>query len=1175
MSKKSSPASRPQTKSPTQTKSSNPNGKENVINGAANAAAAANSALQYTATKIQVVVRLRPINEREKTHGTLPVVTASSQDKTVTVVRGTGRWQARSSYAFDNVFSAFTTQEEVFDATLRPILKDVMLGFESTVFAYGQTGTGKTHTMEGELSSPELHGVIPRSAKSIFQTLSRPEYKSHTVTASCLEIYNEELCDLFADEEQRKQTQVVIMEGKDGICCRGQVQMEVQSADDVLDLMTKAQQFRKIGETKMNKNSSRSHCIFTLQVNANKFLNDGNTLEVHGKLHLVDLAGSECAKSASGRGVAVKRERERSNINRSLLTLGRVILMLKEQSDNSKKSSNVRIPYRDSKLTRLLQKSLGGKCKTLVIATLSPSVVSIEESVSTLNYAQSANGIVNKPIATSYLSINTKGGGPPCSITDPSGGEGGQSLEHWYEMECRLQYMETQVQEAQAALARNHMVQQEITDRAEKAEKALGFMEEKYAESALEVKTLKTEVAMERDQKEEIKCVLKETQLELKKTSVILDATQVNEVTLTNEGNALLKIVQESLEDGDLLHQNLLDTREADVQRRMATRKFHSATVSVLEDIMTTLNELNNKEEAHCNAMLDSADKENKINHTSLDLSLELVTDINSRVKDLTSTIKAYAQDENGLMPLLSKMTEDVQNSVHQSNGFLKDGEEVLSSSILSAHKQLEHHSSNLKQMDLEYTQLTDKLLTTLNSNAMESRNKIIEMVTSVNDSLSNVRDANLETRTALETVISKLDTNCTEAATHMEMVSKSHSVTLNNAIETFTDGMKHVGDMKVELNNQVKYISDEGNGHLETINMQKSMLSLQHDSIVKAREEQQVMKNQFLATVLDGVRNLVNKQMDLISDKQQEHLTTFKEGTESILEQNTAIGSCADNIIKKVNVVNQSLSMHIEEVDRNDSDMKLIAEGAKVAFIDVCDTSKRQQGTIKTYTSQGNRHMHDLSTQAEMVSSVCEAIHKEKDIVVTSLNKLAEEEKRGVSGLTDASNDQAAYTYNTLVASVSANLEDMEKPRKEVIANVTSKLDCAISTVTEGRAQVEIVTAKQCAVVDQLKSDVESKSSDHNTQLAQRCRTEFDACKDSIIQKAHGHLEVSANDLSSSVTFTSSTKNSINSFAKTTMEYEEEVPHVTGRKSFPYSTDLSATPSADIIVQRMGVSAT
>ena len=154
------------------------------------------------------------------------------------------------------------------------------------------------------------------------------------------------------------------------------------------------------------------------------------------------------------------------NINRSLLSLGRVISCLKEQSE--KKNSSMRIPYRDSKLTRILQESLGGRCKTVIIATLSPSITAIEESVSTLNYAQSANGIVNKPVSTSYLSV---GGGSTLSINAEGGSNTNASLEYWHEMECRLEYMKGQVEEAQGALARKHLQQQEIEERAAAAEK--------------------------------------------------------------------------------------------------------------------------------------------------------------------------------------------------------------------------------------------------------------------------------------------------------------------------------------------------------------------------------------------------------------------------------------------------------------------------------------------------------------------------------------------------------------------------------------------------------------------------------------------------------------------------------------------------------------------------------
>ena len=314
-----------------------------------------------TATSsVQVVVRVRPLNEREKKHGTLPVVSASTSDKTVTVIKGTGSRQIKSSYKFDNVFTSFSTQEDVFEATLRPIIRDVLMGYESTVFAYGQTGTGKTHTMEGDLSEADQHGVIPRSAAAIFDALKKnPEYISSTVYCSLLEIYNEELSDLLGvdngngnnnsnNNNKRGTTKLAIMEGENGPFCRGLSESKVTSASDLLTLMQIAHQQRQTGETDMNKESSRSHCIFTLRVEAKRQLVDGSILEVGGKLHCVDLAGSECAKSCGNAGRhQAARERERMNINRSLLTLGRVVKLLKQKSEQNGSSSNsVRIPYR-------------------------------------------------------------------------------------------------------------------------------------------------------------------------------------------------------------------------------------------------------------------------------------------------------------------------------------------------------------------------------------------------------------------------------------------------------------------------------------------------------------------------------------------------------------------------------------------------------------------------------------------------------------------------------------------------------------------------------------------------------------------------------------------------------------------------------------------------------------
>ena len=165
--------------------------------------------------------------------------------------------------------------------------------------------------MEGSLSDPEMYGIIPRSAESIFEAVSKPEYENVNVTCSYLEIYNEELGDLLAEEHGNveevsitsfsspsKKKRLEILEGHDGPFCRGLTSVRVETAKDVLDLMMKAQQYRKVGETKMNRHSSRSHCLFTIKVQCKKILKDGGHIDFCGKLNLVDLAGSECAKSA-------------------------------------------------------------------------------------------------------------------------------------------------------------------------------------------------------------------------------------------------------------------------------------------------------------------------------------------------------------------------------------------------------------------------------------------------------------------------------------------------------------------------------------------------------------------------------------------------------------------------------------------------------------------------------------------------------------------------------------------------------------------------------------------------------------------------------------------------------------------------------------------------------------
>ncbi|XP_028775847.1 kinesin-like protein KIN-5D [Neltuma alba] len=346
---------------------------------------------------VQVLVRCRPLSEDEMRLRTPVVISCNEGRREVSAVQNIANKQIDRTFAFDKVFGPASQQKELYDQAVSPIVYEVLEGYNCTIFAYGQTGTGKTYTMEGGARKkngefPNDAGVIPRAVKQIFDILEA-QSAEYNMKVTFLELYNEEITDLLAPEETSKfvddksKKPIALMEdGKGGVFVRGLEEEIVCTANEIYKILEKGSAKRRTAETLLNKQSSRSHSIFSITIHIKECTPEGEEMIKCGKLNLVDLAGSE---NISRSGAREGRAREAGEINKSLLTLGRVINALVEHSGH--------VPYRDSKLTRLLRDSLGGKTKTCIIATISPSIHCLEETLSTLDYAHRAKNIKNKP----------------------------------------------------------------------------------------------------------------------------------------------------------------------------------------------------------------------------------------------------------------------------------------------------------------------------------------------------------------------------------------------------------------------------------------------------------------------------------------------------------------------------------------------------------------------------------------------------------------------------------------------------------------------------------------------------------------------------------------------------------------------------------------------------------
>ena len=347
---------------------------------------------------IKVVCRIRPFNNKEISIGEESCINVDNNRNLTIKIKAESKNSKETNFpfAFDRIFDSNSTQREIFDEVGSSVIDSVMNGYNGTMMAYGQTSSGKSFTMSGVLEDNELKGIIPRIVEKIYLIIASNDSVEYNIKVSLCEIYQEKLKDLL----DTSKTNLNIREEKSkGVYIENLTEEDAYSTESVMNIIKKGINNRIVSSTNMNETSSRSHLLVIFTVSQ---FNSNDLSKKTGKLFLVDLAGSEKISKTGAVGQTLE---EAKGINKSLTALGMVINALTE-----KNKRNGHIPYRDSKLTRILSESLGGNSKTSLIITLSPSSFNDSESLSSLRFGMRAkkvknNAKVNKDISIQELKL--------------------------------------------------------------------------------------------------------------------------------------------------------------------------------------------------------------------------------------------------------------------------------------------------------------------------------------------------------------------------------------------------------------------------------------------------------------------------------------------------------------------------------------------------------------------------------------------------------------------------------------------------------------------------------------------------------------------------------------------------------------------------------------------------
>jgi len=988
-------------------------------------------------------------------------------------------------------------------------------------------------------------------------------------------------------------TKLAIMEGENGPFCRGLSETKVTSASDLLELMQIAHRQRQTGETDMNKESSRSHCIFTLRVEAKRQLVDGSILEVAGKLHCVDLAGSECAKSCGNAGKQqAARERERMNINRSLLTLGRVVKLLKEKSqgnaggnsNSNSNSSNVRIPYRDSKLTRILQESLGGRCKTCLIATISPSVTAIEESMSTLNYAQAANGIVNKPVTTSLMSVgsslssslsgnsssSSSGGAFSFDTKSAEGTAGGTaagvSVEHWHEMECRLEYMQSQVDEAQQALARKHIQQQELVDRAEQAEFARQLAERNFEKATHEITVLGRRVKDTEEQLEEHKRSLRETK-------AVLEATQQTEVALTKEATALIQVLTTTISDGDRMHNELVSKRKEEIDRKTATKHYQANQISLLHELLQNLEEIQKAQQKH---RLHLETTRNERNSRELEFLEEHSLAVEQMRNDCVAEIQALRESTQiKLLPIVQRLIASSNEKMNRLAAILKDGDGCLQTNCQSILDRLTSNTNRIAELETEYRSSSERILDTLDTQLRASKENLSLAVAEITAALQDANANRQLQRVDLNKKIVDFRNRSRSSIHEMGSLASSHTTVLNDSVREIKDGQEQRSNILDSISNMDEYLASKNNDYATKLEKQCSVLKQQHETFLASHQKQQQMNRLLVAKVMGGIQSLIETEIQSMDRFQSETYDSFLATNGESKSCNDVLHQTTSDVFGQLGQANAQLKIDVGQDFDKQNQLGATLEQESSKFDASMNTAI--EGLCKPLDAFVRDSKDALQThETEDLTATNSIIEKARTQIETATHQLTsstqQAAEQGMSELQESAAQGWSYVREEVIQPLRNDLvERIQAPQSSVHANaqkeltaIEEKLDCGEKAVEEqvSKGLEYASSAEQCLEVG-VNETFAASIKQHRDHI------EESEWLETTLQEQN---ELVGDRVSSSTHLVSSCSKQVDGLAHDVHRVDEEPANIPERNVPVYSEELTSTNDPRVILREAGL---
>ncbi len=729
--------------------------------------------------------------------------------------------------------------------------------------------------------------------------------------------------------------------------------------------------------------------------------------------------------------------------------------------------------------------------------------------------------------------------------------------------------MQTQVDEAQAALARKHLQMQEVQARAEKATADLLESQQQLYAANKEIKMLKGVVEVETEKRKMTEKELNETQIQLKKTEFILKATQDTESALTSEARSLISSLEQIVVERNDLHALVVLQRDQETARRQAAKQFHEGALVVLSNIASSFNSISTTiDESQLSATTIAAQNHEAGRH-SVSETQQIILEIANNVSCVTEAIKSQLVGEVGVLSIVETSTSDVLDCVQTAKDDFFQGEELCDGSCESMRRRLDECTKHLSERSSAIQTSTSQALQSFESKVTETRNSITHLVMKMKNSLSNLSQAKADKSKALDYLLGQWRD---QSLTHSKSVfdqTKSNLTSLTTFVDEFKNDMAKHNEIDVALEAQRSFINNDGSAHAKSIGSQGFMLNGHRQALVQAHETQIVLRNQIMQSIISGVQAIVTSEIDKLASAQMNQFQVLDKGGADLAITNGQIAESAKAVLENMQTTNQLVSDNASAV-RN-SDLKAVEnmQSTQTTLKEVMKTSKTHHELAVSFGSNSLTTVSEMEQLDAANSEVVNCAERDEKVCAASLiNNVLKPTSAAMNETLKSSLDAIAFVNKTCVPNVTADLDGIAENRKAISSRMRDMFDTVNCQVSDMVGSISSIATTQSTAAENLKNEIMSKSNSYSNEAVPRFLAELESGKEQLVSTVANLANLSAQSVSEGSAQGSIVQHSVHRFAHGQLNCTVPVDPAPQKKECNFNHELSSTPDEDTLLK-------